>query len=88
MTRAFVETIGFIAGICTTLSFIPQIVKILKTSKTRDISFVMYAVLTMGIFLWMVYGILLGELPLIIANGISFMFCLAILTMKLVYGRR
>lgn len=88
MPRILVETIGFIAGICTTLSFIPQVIKIVSTRKVRDISGSMYAVLGFGIFMWMVYGIFLGELPIIAANAVSLMFCVTILVFKIIYAKR
>jgi MtN3 and saliva related transmembrane protein len=84
--RAYVELLGFLAGACTSLSFIPQILKIAKTGKVRDISVCMYLVLSSGIFLWLIYGINIGELPVIIANSVSFVFCLAILAMKMFFS--
>jgi MtN3 and saliva related transmembrane protein len=88
METIHIGIIGFIAGTCTTISFIPQILKILKTGKVRDISVSMYVVLTTGIFLWFVYGIFLGALPVVAANGVSLVLCLWILVMKFVYGRK
>ncbi|MFA6635939.1 MAG: SemiSWEET transporter [Candidatus Omnitrophota bacterium] len=85
MERIYVELVGFIAGICTTLSFIPQIVKMVKTGKVRDISFSMYLVLSFGIFLWLVYGVYIKELPIIMANGVSLVLCLVILAMKMIF---
>jgi MtN3 and saliva related transmembrane protein len=83
--RIYVELVGFVAGICTTLSFIPQIVKMVKTGKVRDISLSMYLVLSSGIFLWLIYGVYIKELPIIMANGVSLILCLVILAMKLIF---
>ena len=82
MQHGYVTVIGIIAGICTTVSFIPQIIKILKTGNTRDISLSMYIILTVGISLWVVYGFFLGEIPIILANSVVFVLCLFILTAK------
>jgi MtN3 and saliva related transmembrane protein len=87
MENIHIGIAGLIAGACTTVSFIPQILKIFKTRKVRDISTSMYLVLTTGIFLWLIYGIFLGELPIILANGISFILCVSILAMKFFYGK-
>ncbi len=77
--------IGFMAAIGTTFSFVPQAVKIIKTKHTKDLSLGMYLMLTMGIFLWFVYGILIQDLPIIIANGVTLIFAVTILIMKIIY---
>ncbi|MBD3296244.1 MAG: hypothetical protein GF392_02615 [Candidatus Omnitrophica bacterium] len=81
-----IGAIGLIAGFCTTVSFVPQLIKIVATKKVRDISLHMYAVLATGIFLWLVYGILIGEFPVILANAVSFVLCAIILAYKILYG--
>lgn len=86
--KMYTGIIGLAAGACTTVSFIPQILKIFRTGKVRDISTSMYVVLTTGIFLWLVYGIFLGELPIILANGVSLILCLVILAAKMVLSKR
>jgi len=80
-----IELVGLIAGICTTVAFLPQIIKILKTKHVKDISLGMYVIMTSGIFLWMVYGILLGRIPIIFANGISFVLCFMVIVAKIRY---
>jgi len=81
-----IGVIGIIAGICTTVSFIPQIVKIVRTGHVRDISLYMYIVLTAGIFMWLVYGILIGELPIILANSVSVLLCSFVIFKKVSGG--
>jgi MtN3 and saliva related transmembrane protein len=88
MRELHIGIIGIIAGICTTISFIPQIIKILKTRHARDISLYMYMVLTTGIFLWLIYGIFLGEFPIILANSVSFTLCVFIIIFKIRYNRK
>jgi len=77
--------IGLIAATITTLSFIPQLIKTWKLKETKDISLLMFVTLGVGIILWIIYGFLLWDLPLILANGITFIFVLIILFFKFKY---
>jgi MtN3 and saliva related transmembrane protein len=80
-------TIGLVAGTLTSLAAIPQVVKTLKSGHVRDISIWQPLLLTIGVALWMIYGILIGDMPLIIAN-ITPLVCNALLTgMKIHYAR-
>ena len=88
MEKIHIGIMGIIAGICTTISFIPQVIKILKTRKARDISLCMYIILATGVFLWLVYGIFLGEFPIILANSVTLILCFLVLIMKMIYGGR
>ncbi len=85
MQRIHISTIGLIAGICTTISFIPQIVKIIRTKRARDLSLYMYIILTTGVFLWLIYGVLIREAPIILANSVTFVLCLFVLVAKFMY---
>ncbi len=79
--------IGLVAGTLTSIAAIPQVVKTLQTRHVRDISIWQPLLLSFGVALWMIYGILIGDVPLIFAN-ITPLVCNAILTgMKLRYGR-
>lgn len=78
----YINIIGFIGGGCTTISFIPQVVLVLKTKSTKDISLMMYSIFVFGISLWLLYGILSGALPVIIPNLITFVLAGSILFMK------
>lgn len=75
--------IGYVAGILTTCAFIPQVIHTLKTKDTSSISLGMYIIFVSGVVLWLLYGILLQEMPLIIANVITLMLASAILTFKI-----
>jgi MtN3 and saliva related transmembrane protein len=77
--------LGFIAATLTTISFVPQALKIIKTKNTAAISLGMYIVFNIGILGWLVYGILLNELPIIIANAITIVLTLTILGYKVKY---
>ena len=78
--------IGLLAAVFTTVSFVPQAVKIIKIKETRDISLMTYLLLEAGIFLWLVYGILIGNLPVILANGVTLVFTTIIVVMKIKFG--
>jgi len=77
--------IGLAAATCTTFSFLPQAIKVIKTKHTKDLSLAMYSIFTAGVFLWLVYGILIKDIPLIVANIITFIFAATILIMKIRY---
>ncbi len=77
--------IGILAGILTTSAFLPQVIKTVRTKSTKDISLVMFAVTSTGLLLWLLYGILAGAVPVIIANAVSLPLCLTILVYKLMY---
>ena len=79
------DFIGLAAGALTTSSFLPQIIKIIRTKRARDVSLSMYLVFTTGVLLWFTYGLLLGRLPMIIFNSITITFCLVIITIKVRY---
>ncbi len=79
----FTEIIGFAAAILTTAAYIPQFVKVWKTRSTKDISLRMYLMMCSGVFLWLVFGIRLRSLPIILANGITFILTAALLGMKI-----
>lgn len=86
MNLEWITLIGLAAAVCTTFSFVPQFLKALKSKQTKDLSMLMYSVLTIGLFLWLVYGIILKDLPLILANGISFGFSASVLALKIKHG--
>ncbi len=74
------DLIGTIAATLTTLSFLPQALLVLRTGETRGISLSMYSVFTLGVALWILYGIKLGAIPIIIANAITFCLAMCILS--------
>jgi MtN3 and saliva related transmembrane protein len=80
------EWIGSIAATLTTCSFIPQVWRVWQTRHTQDISLLMYTLFTTGVALWLVYGILLGAWPIIIANGITLLLAGLVLILKLRFG--
>ncbi len=77
--------IGYLAAICTTLAFVPQALKTIKSRDTTGISLSMYVIFTTGVFFWLVYGLLLVNFPLIAANLVTFVLSATILWFKLKY---
>lgn len=71
--------LGLIAAFLTTISFLPQAIKVVKSRNTDGISLEMYALFTIGVFLWAVYGIMTWQVPVMIANVITFVFAAIIL---------
>jgi MtN3 and saliva related transmembrane protein len=78
--------LGLVAAFCTTAAFVPQVVKAWKSRSTADISLSMYLVLMPGVILWLAYGMFLGDVPLIVANGITLALAGSILVFKMRYG--
>ncbi|MEK9132932.1 MAG: SemiSWEET transporter [Patescibacteria group bacterium] len=79
------ELIGSLAGACTTLSLVPQVIKIIKTKSTKDVSLGMFVIFTLGVGLWLVYGFLVASIPIIIANSATFVLATIILVCKQKY---
>jgi MtN3 and saliva related transmembrane protein len=86
MSPASIEIIGAIAATITTLCWVPQAIKVIRTRETAAISLTMYLMLALGVSLWLAYGLLIGSWPLIGANAVTLVPVLAILGMKLRYG--
>lgn len=76
---------GYIAGALTTVSFIPQVIKAWRTRSTESISLSMFVIFTVGIFLWLVYGIAIRSFPVIASNAVTLVLSGMILGMKLRY---
>ncbi len=82
------DSVGSLAGLCTTLSLVPQLHSIWKRKSARDISIAMFLVFGLGILLWLTYGIALRSAPIIIANGATLALVVAILILKMRYDRK
>jgi MtN3 and saliva related transmembrane protein len=76
------DMIGAAAAILTTLSFIPQAIKVVRTRETEAISLAMYALFTTGVMLWGIYGLMTWQWSIIIANGITVILAATILSLK------
>ena len=80
-----IDIIGLLAAFSTTVSFLPQAVKTIRTKNTTGISMSMYAVFTAGTLLWLIYCIMLPSFPVALANGVTFILAAIILVYKLKY---
>lgn len=83
MTMDLTQAVGSTAALLTTLAFVPQVVKTLKTRHTRDISLGMWAMFSAGVALWLAYGLLLMAWPIILANAATLVLALIVLAVKL-----
>jgi MtN3 and saliva related transmembrane protein len=84
----FIDALGYAAATLTTASFVPQAWLTFRTRDVSGISLAMYSVFTLGIALWLVYGVFIEAWPVVIANVVTFALAAAILTMKLSMGRQ
>jgi MtN3 and saliva related transmembrane protein len=78
--------VGYIAAFLTTISFIPQAWMTWKTRRAEGVSLGMYALFTCGVGMWLLYGLMLGAWPIVIANAITLALALFILVMKIRFG--
>ena len=85
--NAMIDSIGLVAGVLTTGAFVPQVWKIYRSKSGRDVSARMFSLLSAGVVLWLIYGILLQSLPLILTNGVTLFLSLAIIVLKVRYSR-
>lgn len=81
------DWIGLLAGTLTTVAFIPQVIKIWRSKKADDISVSMFLIFTVGVGLWMIYGIQIASLPVMLANAVTMMLALVILILKYCYRK-
>lgn len=84
----YIQILGLSAAFFTTAANIPQAIKVIKTSSTKSLSALTYAMLFIGMVLWVVYGIIRNDLPIILANSIAGALCGIILIMKLLPNKK
>jgi MtN3 and saliva related transmembrane protein len=80
------DAIGYVAATLTTIAFVPQAWKTWKTRSAAGVSLRMYAIFTLGVALWLAYGVMIGAWPIIAANVITLALALFILVMRLKFG--
>jgi MtN3 and saliva related transmembrane protein len=86
MNPSVIMGIGLIAAFCTTISFLPQAIKTIRTKDTSSISLSMYSLFTSGTLLWLIYGMLTVNIPVMTANAITLIFATIILIYKIKYN--
>ncbi|TSE34286.1 SemiSWEET transporter [Tepidimonas charontis] len=84
----WVDVIGSLAAVLTTISFVPQAWHTWRTKDVAAISLGMYAIFTTGVALWLIYGLLLRAWPIVAANVVTLLLASAILAMRIRYGSR
>jgi len=77
--------LGLIAGTITTFSFVPQVLRTWKLKETKDLSLSMFLCLAVGILLWIAYGFIKMDLPVMLANGVSFILVIVVIFFKVKY---
>ena len=82
---SFIMILGLAAASCTTIAFVPQVLKTWRTKSAKDLSLGMYLILTTGVILWLVYGLIRWDIPIIAANGVTLLLALTILWFKIFY---
>jgi MtN3 and saliva related transmembrane protein len=80
-----ITIIGLIAALFTTVSLLPQLIKVYKTKSTKDISTGMFTLFGTGVLLWFVYGVFINDIPIIVANSLAFIQAAMILFFKAKY---
>lgn len=78
-----IDWFGYVAACCTTIALIPQVLHVFKTKDTAAISLGMYSLFTFGVAMWLAYGFVLSNLPMIIANFITLILAMVILGYKI-----
>jgi MtN3 and saliva related transmembrane protein len=80
-----ITLLGMAAATLTTIAFLPQVIKSWRTGSTRDVSLGMFLTRTLGILLWLAYGTLISDLPLIAANAVTLALAVTMLYLKFRY---
>ena len=86
MPAQLAEFVGYVAAVLTTVSFVPQVLKVVRERQAAGISAAMYALFTAGVALWLAYGLMIHSLPVTVANAIALVLAATVLTMKLRLG--
>lgn len=84
--ESIVPYIGYIAASLTTLSFIPQMLKVVRDKETQGVSLLMYVMFATGLCLWLLYGVLMESSPIVIANAVTLMLVIPIIVTKIRLG--
>ena len=82
------DTLGYLAAALTTGSFVPQALLTLRSRDVRGISLAMYGAFTLGVAMWLAYGLALGEWPIVVANGVTLALSATILAVKIIEDRK
>jgi MtN3 and saliva related transmembrane protein len=87
MQEETINFIGYAAATCTTMSFLPQLIRVVRLRSARDISLGMFSIFSAGTAMWLTYGLLSHTWPVAVANGVTLVLSFSILVLKLRYDR-
>lgn len=85
MPVEIIDLLGLVAGSLTTLSFVPQVLKIWRTKSGNDVSYGMFLLFSLGVLLWLIYGLALSAAPIVIANAVTLLLSLIVIALKYRY---
>ena len=88
MFQINIEFFGYFAAILTTLAFLPQLIKTLKTQKADDVSLITLIMFLTGVLSWVVYGYKISSVPILMANIITFILNFLILIFKIIFAKK
>jgi MtN3 and saliva related transmembrane protein len=87
MQQETINFIGYAAATCTTVSFLPQLIRVVRLRSAKDISLGMFSIFSAGTAMWLTYGLLSHTWPVVVANGVTLVLSFSILVLKLRYDR-
>lgn len=86
MPMEAIDTLGLIAGALTTVAFVPQVMRIWRTKSGKDVSYGMFLLFSLGVLLWLMYGLALSATPIIIANAVTLVLAVIVIALKYRYS--
>jgi len=86
MPQGFITAIGLVAASLTTIAFVPQVIKTWRSKSAKDLSLGMFGIFSLGVLLWLTYGLLVNDLPIILANTFTLILSSIILYFKVRHG--
>jgi MtN3 and saliva related transmembrane protein len=87
LAKPIIDLTGFIAAACTTIAFVPQLIRVTRLKSAREISLPTFLLYSIGVFLWLIYGLYTAAMPIIASNAIALLLSLNMLYLKLKYDR-
>ena len=87
LERGWIDGLGVLAGLLTTLAFVPQVLKTWRRRSAEDVSTGMFVLFSTGVFLWLIYGWLIQSLPIQVANAVTLLLAISVLVMKYRFRR-
>ena len=86
--RSVIDITGYVAAFCTTIAFLPQLIRVIQLRSAREISLGMFSLFSLGVLLWLLYGMWIGSKPVMASNAVTLVLSVSILVLKLKYDRK